>query len=132
MKNEREIAKKITAYLDHGVAELKPGVAYRLQQGRAEALARLGERVPATARAQAYAGAGGKTSASRPFYAQVRFWLGIAILAAAAFGYQQWQLYQQINESEELDAQILSSDLPLDAYLDRGFQNWLKTTSFDR
>ena len=28
-------------------------------------------------------------------------------------------------EAEELDVQILSSDLPIDAYLDRGFQTWL-------
>jgi hypothetical protein len=54
-------------------------------------------------------------------------WLGLAVLllAAALFGYQQWQLDQQTREIEELDAQILSSDLPIDAYLDRGFQTWL-------
>ena len=40
-------------------------------------------------------------------------------------GYQQWNLYQQSREIEELDVQILSSDLPIDAYLDRGFQTWL-------
>jgi len=44
---------------------------------------------------------------------------------AAGFGYQQWQVYQQTNEIEELDVQILSSDLPIDAYLDQGFRNWL-------
>ena len=44
---------------------------------------------------------------------------------AAAFGYQQWQAYQQVNDLVELDAQILSSDLPIDAYLDQGFRNWL-------
>ena len=32
---------------------------------------------------------------------------------------------QQVSEIEELDAQILSSDLPIDAYLDQGFRNWL-------
>ena len=29
-------------------------------------------------------------------------------------------------EVEELDALLLTDDLPIDAYLDRGFQNWLK------
>ncbi|MET0440381.1 MAG: DUF3619 family protein [Casimicrobiaceae bacterium] len=48
--------------------------------------------------------------------------------ALAAFGWQQWQAVQQVREFEELDAQLLSSDLPIDAYLDRGFQNWLKTS----
>ena len=46
-------------------------------------------------------------------------------MAAAVFGYQQWQLYQQTREIEELDVQILTSDLPIDAYVDRGFQTWL-------
>ena len=41
-------AKKITAYLDHGVADLKSGTAYRLQLARAEALARLADPVRAT------------------------------------------------------------------------------------
>ena len=56
---------------------------------------------------------------------------GIALIVAAGFGYQQWQAYQQLNDIEETDAAILSSELPIDAYLDRGFQNWLKRASFD-
>ena len=43
MNDEREIAKKITAYLDRGSAELKSGTAYRLQVARREALAALAE-----------------------------------------------------------------------------------------
>ena len=56
-------------------------------------------------------------------------WLGIALIMAAGFGYQQWQAYQQLTDIEETDAAILSSELPIDAYLDRGFQNWLKHVS---
>ena len=48
------------------------------------------------------------------------------LIAAAGLGFQQWQAYQQLKDLEETDAAILSSDLPIDAYLDRGFQNWLK------
>ena len=135
-----EIAKKITAYLDHGTANLKAGTAYRLQQARAAALARLAEPAAAgqLAGSPALAGAGGRSFAAlggagggRPFYAQARVWFGIALIAAGAYGYQQWQAYQQVKEFEELDAQILSSDLPIDAYLDRGFSNWIKT-GFDQ
>ena len=59
------------------------------------------------------------------------FWLGVLVAIAAAIGYQQWQAYQQLRDIEETDAAILSSDLPIDAYLDRGFQNWLKHVSDD-
>jgi hypothetical protein len=38
-----------------------------------------------------------------------------------------WQQKQRAAEVEEIDALLLTSDLPIDAYLDRGFQNFLKT-----
>ena len=127
-------AKKITTYLDQGASELKAGTAYRLQLARAEALARLADpkRAPATQAAVARAGNGGGTAAGgRGMGGRGWLWLGIALIVAAGFGYQQWQAYQQLNDIEETDAAILSSELPIDAYLDRGFQNWLKRASFD-
>jgi hypothetical protein len=122
--------KKLTAYLDIGAAELKAGTAYRLQNARAAALARLagsdGMRAPESRLAHAFAGGGGSSSSGgRSLWTSARLWLGIAIIVAAGFGYQQWQVYQQVNDIVELDAQILSSDLPIDAYLDQGFRNWL-------
>ena len=130
-------AKKITTYLDHGVADLKSGTAYRLQLARAEALARLADPVRVT-QAQAVAGASvagagsGTLSGGRGTGSRGWLWLGIALIVAAGFGYQQWQAYQQLNDIEETDAAILSSELPIDAYLDRGFQNWLKRASYEQ
>ena len=58
-----------------------------------------------------------------------KFLVGVLLIVVAYFGYHQWQAYQQLNDIQETDAAILSSDLPIDAYLDRGFQNWLKSTA---
>ncbi len=127
-------AKKIATYLDHSAADLKPGVAYRLQLARAEALARLADPARSAALRVAGAHAGGgsiTTGGGRGFWASGRLWVGIVLIVAAGFGFQQWQAYQQMNDIEETDAAILSSDLPIDAYLDRGFQNWLKHASYD-
>ena len=124
---DEDYAKKITTYLDKSSADLKAGIVYRLQLARQEALARLA--APQRTTELRLAGAGGASgTASRPqsSWARGRLWLGIALIASAAFGYQQWQAYQQLRDIEEMDAAILSSDLPIDAYLDRGFQNWLK------
>ena len=123
-------AKKLTGYLDAGTADLKAGTAYRLQKARATALERLsqsgGVRASESRLAHAVAGSGGSgAGGGRSLLTNVRLWLGIAIIVAAAFGYQQWQVYQQVSEISELDAQLLSSDLPFDAYLDQGFRNWL-------
>jgi Protein of unknown function (DUF3619). len=52
--------------------------------------------------------------------------LSLAILAGGGTGIYSWQQSQRIAELEEIDSQLLTDDLPIDAYLDRGFQNWLK------
>ena len=130
---ETEIAKKITGYLDDAAADLKAGTVYRLQLARADALARVADpqRVVAPELAHALAGVG--ALAPRPASRfNLRLWVGVAIFAVVAgIGWQQWSSFQDAKEFEEIDAQLLSSDLPIDAYLDRGFQNWLKA-SFDR
>ena len=128
--DDKNFPKKLTAYLDIGAAEIKAGTAYRLQNARAAALARVagsdGVRAPESRLAHAFAGSGGSASSGgRSLWTSARLWLGIAIIVAAVFGYQQWQVYQQVNDIVELDAQLLSSDLPIDAYLDQGFRNWL-------
>jgi len=130
ISHDDNFAKKLTGYLDTGAAELKAGTVYRLQKARAAAMERLaqpaGVRASESRLAHAFAGSGESgTGGGRGLLTSVRLWLGIAIIVAAAFGYQQWQAYQQVNDLVELDAQILSSDLPIDAYLDQGFRNWL-------
>ena len=42
-----------------------------------------------------------------------------------------WQQNQRAAEVEEIDSLLLTDDLPIDAYLDRGFQNWLKKVAAD-
>jgi hypothetical protein len=122
--NEREIAKKITGYLDHGTAELRAGTAYKLQLARQEALARLSE--PQRAPELVLAGAGGGTLGGRRFLADARIWVGILLLVGGVLSFQYWQSVQQARDIEETDAAILSSELPIEAYLDQGFQAWLK------
>lgn len=129
-EDQAQFAKKLTTYLDAGTAEIKSGTAYRLQQARSAALARLAQAdvsgIPQTQLAHTFAGSTGTMGQSGAnFLTSGRLWLGILLIVAAGFGYQQWQLYQQTTEIEELDAQILTSDLPIDAYIDRGFQTWL-------
>ena len=128
-----DFARKIAAHLDRGTADLKSGTAYRLQQARGTALARLSGAdahvaAPALAGARTLAGLPGHGTHSRSLWSSGRLWLGIALIAAASVGYQQWLAWQQLADLEETDAALLSSDLPIDAYLDRGFQNWIKTS----
>ena len=137
---EQEFAAKLKSHLDRSAEELRPGLAYRLQAARAEALARLEgstSTVPMGGLAGAHGIAGGgesfrsPTRPHRSVFGQTRLWIGILAFAAAAFGYAQWSVWTSAEEKGDLDAELLSSDLPIDAYLDRGFQNWLSTSHED-
>jgi hypothetical protein len=123
--NEYEKAKKITAYLDSGTATMRAGTAYKLQLARQEALARLGAQ-PEHAAELTLAGAGGvRVRRSGPVSTRAPVWVGIITLTAGLLFYQHWQTVQQTREVEETDAALLTSELPIEAYLDRGFQRWL-------
>jgi hypothetical protein len=128
-ERESEYARNIVHYLDRSTAELRPGTLYRLQQARAAALAGIGVRAPAGELVTPEGFAGGWFGGGRA--AGVR-WLGVALVAATlGLAYQQWHEMQQVREFEDVDLHLLASDLPIDAYLDRGFQNWLRT-SYER
>jgi len=126
--NEDQISNKITGYLDQGVAGLRPGTTYRLQLARQEALARLS--APEVASQLTLAGAGGANmsggvSRRTPRTRDARIWVGVLLIVASVLYFQYWQSTRQARDIEELDTAILSSDLPIEAYLDRGFRNWL-------
>ena len=123
--NEHEKAKKITRYLDSGTASMRAGTAYKLQLARQQALARLGGQ-PEHAMELTLAGAGGaRFRRSGPVSTRAPVWVGIITLTAGLLFYQHWQTVQQTREVEETDAALLASELPIEAYLDRGFQRWL-------
>jgi hypothetical protein len=118
--NEQQFGKKVRQILNRG--PLGAQVEQRLQAARELALSRQrAERSPALAWADNVLGRFGGWPAVA-LYAVV----SVAILAAGAAGVYSWQQSQRIAELEEIDSQLLTDDLPIDAYLDRGFQNWLK------
>lgn len=129
-ENDQALAKKITALLDQSNSEMRQGTVYKLQLARQAALARMAGRddSPQLAPALALATAGGTgTMGSKWRLAtDFRLWLGVLIIAGGAYFYDYWTILEQASEIAELDSALLGSDLPLDAFLDKGFENWLK------
>jgi hypothetical protein len=123
--NQLETAKKITAYLDKGTTQLKAGTAYKLQLARQAALAAAGEPQHSSELALTD-GPSGSLGGGRPFLGDARLWIGILLIVGGVLFFQNWQIAQQTRDIEETDAALLTSELPIEAYLDRGFQNWLK------
>lgn len=121
MMNERELGYKIKQQLDQAL-DLKPAELKRLKVAREQALARqrLTEPVFALAWVDAVAGRLSGNPASA----------GVALAGAALIlgliGVHYWQQTPTVEEIEEIDAALLTSDLPINAYLDKSFDTWLK------
>jgi len=122
--NEQQFGNKIRQALSEAARGERVGaqVLARLRAARERALARMRtERAPAMAWAGDIAGRfGGLGGLS------IRLLLPIVVLIIGLAAIYAWQSNQRVVEVEEIDAQLLSDDLPIDAYLDKGFEAWLK------
>lgn len=131
--NEVILARKIRRALDEGAAQISDSAATRLATARQSALARRKAPAPVPAwqpvLVPALAGASRSSKpsdSSRPGRpARLRIWLPLAALVAALFGVAHWEDQQRVAELASLDAEVLSDALPLDAYLDHGFNEYL-------
>ena len=123
--NEQQITYRIKQLLNRGL-DLDAGKLARLNAAREAALARqrIESPVPVLAWADNLIGKSGGPSALIP-----RVLLPMAVLILGLIAVNQWRDTQVAAEIEELDAAVLTSDLPLGAYLDKGFDAWLKRSS---
>ena len=123
--NEQQIAYRIKQLLNRGL-DLDAGKLARLNAARERALARqrVESRVPVLAWAGNVIGRSGGPSALVP-----RLLLPMAVLILGLIAINHWRDFQLAAEIEEIDAAVLTGDLPLDAYLDKGFDAWLKPSS---
>ena len=119
--NETQFASRIRHLLDQGT-QLDATTAQKLRAARELALSRQRpEPAPVLAWADNVFGNGwGWAGLS------ARVLLPAAALIVAVAGIYNWQEKQRLAEVVEIDSQLLTDDLPIDAYLDRGFENWLK------
>ena len=101
---------------------VRPEIAARLRHARELALERRRpEPAPALAWADNVVGhLGGWAGIA------LRVLLPLVLLLASGAAIYTWQQNQLAADLVDIDSQLLSDDLPIDAYLDRGFQNWLK------
>jgi hypothetical protein len=124
-----EFARRIVAYLDYGADHLEPGTRDRLVEARKLALARYQEQ-PKTLKGLVWAGNAAVRYAEHRFHG-ARYLIAAAALVAAVLGIAYWQsmLPGPANELAEIDAKLLADELPINAYLDKGFDSWLKRSS---
>src|SRR5258705_9816757 len=107
--NEQNFAEKVARRLDDGLDGLPAGTLYRLRLARDAALSRahLGQSEPSPA------------ASSRFINRRVLVPLFALILGLSVVLVWQQQPSPQL-DTAELDAQVLSDELPVTAYLDTG------------
>ncbi|KVN40452.1 hypothetical protein WJ63_28130 [Burkholderia pyrrocinia] len=130
---EHEFALKVRRALDERTAALPAATTDRLAAARQAALARKKpEPVAAPVLVPAFAGAAGVYAPPRmsprppASFARrlLRAW-PLALLLAGLVGIAYWEDMQRTAELADIDAAMLSDDLPLNAYLDHGFNAYL-------
>jgi hypothetical protein len=124
--NERDLARQIVQRLNRGLDHIKQGTLYQLQSARHAALDRYRE-VPQPVFCLAVAGkVASRVSHHHNFNA--RYVAAAALLVLSLIGISYWQFVMS-NDVAEIDVSLLTGDLPINAYLDSGFDAWLKRSS---
>jgi hypothetical protein len=137
---ETEFALKVRRALDEGTEDLPRDALERLADARRAALARkkaepvrVAARTPVFAPTFAGAAASAPSQGGTPERARRRasrfrlLWPLLALIAGlAAIAY--WEDQQRLADLADIDAAMLTDELPLSAYLDHGFHTYLSHT----
>lgn len=124
--NELQFANKLRKALNES-ARVDASVAERLRAARERALERQGLE-PAPISGLVW---GGNTLGrlGGPSGFSLRVLVPIAVLVSGLAVIWGWQQGVRVAEVEEIDVLLLTDELPPEAYLDKGFEAWLKRRS---
>jgi hypothetical protein len=120
-------AYKVRHALNENLDHLPASTVERLAAARKQAVARKKAQSPVQVAQRVLAGNVG-TFFSFASLGRAGAIIPLLALVAALAGVYQYQEEQHIAELAELDAAVLSDELPLTAYLDHGFNEYLVQT----
>lgn len=121
--NEHDLQFRIRQHLNASTREISPDIASRLHKARQKAL----DRQKVAVRGLSLAGIGNLFSDYIAPRGRSALAMLLIIVAVAGSGFLGE--LQRTAEMEELDSALLADDLPIDAYLDRGFDAWVQNDS---
>jgi Protein of unknown function (DUF3619) len=122
MNEQEELARRIAKLLDESADQVGPAQRERLSAARRQALAAY--RQP-TARAWVPAWATSRSQFTDRRLTDVRYLLPVAALILGLLGIAYMHA-GPTSEIADIDAGLLTDELPINAYLDQGFDSWLK------
>lgn len=119
------LAYKIRHALNDNLDNLPASTTDRLAAARRQALARKKADAPGRAMSQRRAAFDLGSLFSMQWVARAAVVAPLLAMAAGMVGVYQYEREQRVAELAELDAAVLSDDLPLTAYTDHGFNAYL-------
>jgi hypothetical protein len=120
MNEENRVAHRIATHLDRGLSDFPPELGAKLHAARRNAL----DHQLTEVRGLSLAGIGRTVSDLWSQHSRLAFATLTAVFLLAAADTLRDNVIG--SELEEVDSALLSDDLPIDAYLDHGFDRWLK------
>jgi hypothetical protein len=122
--NEPHFACKVRQHLNRGLRDIPAETLDRLEMIRQRALVQQ----KVSVRQSSLAGAGSfvHDRLDRLDFRQLLLAL-VVVFGIATYTY--WYADQSITELEIIDSALLSDDLPIAAFTDRGFDAWLKSSA---
>ena len=122
--NEQHFAYQIRQHLNRGLRDLPAGTRARLDGARRLALAN--QKVSVNQSVLAGVGSFVQQQVDTLPLKQVLLALAVAVGITT---YTYWYADQSITELEIIDSALLSGDLPVAAFTDKGFDAWLKSSA---
>ena len=120
MSEQEEMGRKVSRLLDSGLGGIKQSTLNQLQSARRASLESYH-----MADAVVNVGQGMSTRSWHDWHGRTRKWLSLVALLFALGSTLYWQSFQQNDEAEEIEIMLLADELPIDAYLDDEFDEWL-------
>lgn len=118
--NEKEFGGKVSRLLQQGADQVDAATAAKLKAARLQALEHYRPKRPVLG----LAWAGETTGRLATYLHRPALWAPVLALVLAMGSALYWQQTYLQNDSDDIDALLLSSDLPIHAYIDKDFDAW--------
>lgn len=123
---EEQFARRLTARLTAGSAELPHDIGERLRVARQQALVRR-KLAPVRAATSVVVSSGGSATLGGGWWTRVGAAVPLVALVVGLIAISVLQDENRANDLAEVDAALLTDDLPPAAFTDPGFAQFLKT-----
>ena len=123
--NEKEFSQKITRTLNWGLSRIEDDKLSKLRTARQSAMSQYRE----PAHVLGLVTVSGATLNASSLVRKPLFWLPILAILVLFASYSFTPDEDIVDESGELDARLLTGELPINAFLDKDFQSWVKDSS---